>query len=68
MLRQVSVGNNYGVARLAVGNDGTIYAESADGRLYALSPDRIVKWKVVDGGTSRRGGARRQNLRRFVRV
>lgn len=50
--RQVAVGNsrNYGVYELAVGSDGTIYAESADERLYALAPDGVLKWKVLDGG------------------
>ena len=69
LLRQVSVGNNYGVARLAVGNDGTIYAESEDGWTPVCS---FARWDChVESrrrGTSRRGGARRQNLRRFVRV
>ena len=50
--RRVSVGNspNYGVYELAVGNDGTIYAESPDERLYALAPGGTLKWKVQDGG------------------
>lgn len=50
--RQASVRNSskYGARGLAVGNDGTIYAESADERLYALTSDGLLKWKVQDGG------------------
>jgi outer membrane protein assembly factor BamB len=45
--RQISVGRSptYGVYELAVADDGTIYAGSADENLYALDPEGALKWK-----------------------
>jgi outer membrane protein assembly factor BamB/nitrous oxidase accessory protein NosD len=34
----------------AIGSDGTIYAGSSDGKLYALNPDGSVKWTYTTGG------------------
>jgi outer membrane protein assembly factor BamB len=34
----------------AVGSDGTIYAGSKDGYLYAVNPDSTLKWRAQTGG------------------
>jgi outer membrane protein assembly factor BamB len=42
----------------AIASDGTVYAASWDGKLYALSPDlSIVFWSFPTGGQIRRGPA-----------
>ncbi len=36
----------------SIGRDGTIYAPSSDGRIFALDPDGTKKWKAVIGCSS----------------
>ncbi|MDI7268378.1 MAG: PQQ-binding-like beta-propeller repeat protein [Myxococcota bacterium] len=36
---------------LAIGSDGTVYAKSTDGRVYAVLPDGTAKWAPYDTGT-----------------
>jgi outer membrane protein assembly factor BamB len=37
----------------ALGPDGTVYAASKDGRLYAINPDGSQKWQFTAGSTNR---------------
>jgi outer membrane protein assembly factor BamB len=34
----------------AIGADGTTYAGSSDGKLYAMNPDGSLKWSYTNGG------------------
>jgi outer membrane protein assembly factor BamB len=36
----------------AIGGDGTIYAGSSDGKLYAINPNGTLKWQFSAGGSS----------------
>jgi outer membrane protein assembly factor BamB len=41
--------DGYDASAAAVGNDGTLYCGSADGRLYAFDPAGVVKWTYDTG-------------------
>ncbi|MBL7183088.1 MAG: PQQ-like beta-propeller repeat protein [Anaerolineae bacterium] len=39
-----------GVGSPSIGSDGTIYAGSGDGKLYAINPNGTLRWSFATGG------------------